>query len=58
MTLLSLRDLMAEKATDHLLHPVASFRGVGEKDALQLSGECLEMNLWRALVLFCPMLYI
>ena len=34
------RDLTAEKATEPLLNPVASFGGDGEKDALQLSGKC------------------
>jgi hypothetical protein len=38
MTLTSLRDFLAEKATDPLLNPVASFGGEGEKDALQLPG--------------------
>jgi len=33
------RDFLAEKATDPLLCPVASFRGKGEKDALQ--------NIWK-----------
>ena len=38
------RNFLAEKATDPLPNPVASFGGEGEKDALQLPGKCLWMN--------------
>ena len=44
MTLSSLCDFLAEKAPVILPNPVASFGGKGEKDALQLSGECLVMD--------------